>query len=226
MRASSQKDRFLAGEGDAWFRRNREALSVADGDDCPVLQLTSKIDPYPSRVLEIGCANGWRLNKMLAAGAQECVGIDPSRAAIEEGKRVFPALQLHVGTAERLPLATENFDLVIFGFCLYLCDPCDHFRIVAEADGALADRSHLIIYDFDAATPYRNEYSHATGVYSHKMDYSRLLLSHPHYSLRERRTLIHREGGEALPDNRLAVSLLEKNAQLAWPLSPFRDARN
>lgn len=224
MSASSQKELFLAGEGDAWFRRNREALSAADGDDCPVLRLASKIDPFPSRVLEIGCANGWRLNKMLAAGTRECVGIDPSRAAIEEGRRVFPALQLHVGTAERLPLATENFDLVIFGFCLYLCDPCDHFRIVAEADGALADRSHLIIYDFDAATPYRNEYSHATGVYSYKMDYSRLFLSHPHYSLRERRTLSHRGGGGALPNNKLAVSLLVKNARLAWPPNPFRDA--
>ena len=226
MSASSQKDRFLAGEGDAWFRRNREALSAADGDDCPVLQLASKIDPYPSRVLEIGCANGWRLNKMLAAGARECAGIDPSRAAIEEGRRVFPALQLQVGTAERLPPAVENFDVVVFGFCLYLCDPCDHFRIVAEADRALADNGHLIIYDFDAATPYRNEYSHAAGVYSYKMDYSRLFLSHPHYSLRERRTLIHRGGGGALPDNRLAISLLAKNTRLAWPADPLRDARH
>jgi len=33
--------------------------------------------------------------------------------------------------------APEKFDLIIFGFCLYLTDWSDWFRIVAEADTVL-----------------------------------------------------------------------------------------
>jgi SAM-dependent methyltransferase len=224
MSAGLQRERFLAAEGDAWFRRNRQALSLPDRD-CPVLRMVAKIDPCPSRVLEIGCANGWRLNKILNCGAHECVGIDPSRAAIEDGGCAFPSLQLHVGTAERFPSDIGNFDLVIFGFCLYLCDPGDHFQIIAQADKALADRGHLIIYDFDPTMSYRNEYSHAPAMFSYKMDYPGLFLAHPHYSLRERHTFSH-QGGDPLPDNRVAVSLLAKDTRLAWPPNPLRDARS
>jgi SAM-dependent methyltransferase len=216
---SCQKERFAAGEGDAWFQRNRKSLS-SDQDKCPVLDMVLRINPYPSRVLEVGCANGWRLNKIMMCGARECVGIDPSQAAIDDGRRVFPALQLHIGTADRLPPDARGFNLIIFGFCLYLCDPADHFRIVAEADGALADGGHLVIYDFDPPTPYRNEYSHADGVYSYKMDYARLFLGHPHYFMRGRVTLAHGGAQQLLPDDRLAVSWLTKDMRAAWPSNP------
>lgn len=223
MDAASQRERFLRGEGDAWFRRNRENLAVSEQENCPVLEMVSRISPYPSHVLEVGCANGWRLNQIMAAGAQECVGIDPSRAAIEEGKSAFPALQLHIGSAERLPQRSAGFDLIIFGFCLYLCDPIDHFQIVFEADKALANGGHLIVYDFDPPVPYRNAYSHADQIFSYKMDYARLFLVHPHYSLRGRHVFGHGGGGEVRPDNRVAVTWLAKNIRLAWPSNPWRD---
>jgi ubiquinone/menaquinone biosynthesis C-methylase UbiE len=159
----------------------------------------------------------------MASGARECVGIDPSRAAIEDGKRSFPTLQLEIGTAERLPHHIQGFDLIIFGFCLYLCDPADHFRIVAEADRALVDGGHLVVYDFDPPAPYRNAYSHADGIYSYKMDYARLFLAHPHYSLRERLTFAHGGEHKILPDNRLAISWLVKNTRSAWPPNPWGD---
>jgi SAM-dependent methyltransferase len=220
-----QKDRFLAGEGDAWFRRNRDAIAGL-GRDCPVLKLITNVDPYPARVLEIGCANGWRLNEILQAGAQECVGLDPSRAAIEHGRRAFPALRLEVGTADRLPRTVQNYDLIIFGFCLYLCDPADHFEIVAQADRALADGGHLIIYDFDAASPYRNEYAHAPGMFSYKTDYARFFMAHPHYRLRDRRSFAHSAGEPATADNRVAISLLAKDMRSAWPPNPWRNDRS
>lgn len=223
MTASSQKERFSAGEGDAWFRRNRESLQGPYQDNCPVLEMVSRINPYPSHVLEVGCANGWRLNRIMASGARESVGVDPSVAAINEGRRLFPALQLQIGTADRLPRHSQGFDLIIFGFCLYLCDPADHFHIIAEADQALADGGHLIIYDFDATVPYRNVYSHAEGLFSYKMDYTRLFLAHPHYSLRDRHIFAHGGEEDVLPDNRLAVSWLVRNIRLAWPPNPWRD---
>lgn len=226
MSSSSQKEKFSITEGDAWFRRNRTIIADSTQKKCPVVELVSRIKPRPARVLEIGCSNGWRLNEILAAGVQECVGIDPSKTAIEDGKRSYPAITLELGTAERLPRHPQGFDLIIFGFCLYLCDPVDHFRIVAEADQALVDGGHLIIYDFDAPVPYRNAYSHAEGIYSYKMDYSRLFLAHPHYSLREQSVFAHGGEQQVLPNNRVAVKWLVKNTQLAWPLNPWRDEGN
>lgn len=39
----------------------------------------------------------------------------------------------------------EPVDLIIFGFCLYLCDPQDLFRIAAGSDALLADRGLMTI---------------------------------------------------------------------------------
>src|SRR6516164_4901012 len=167
----SQKDIFLAGEGDAWFERNRGLLNDDNQVD-PVLQCLAEMRPYPDRVLEVGCSNGWGLNKIHAAGASICSGIDPSRRAIELGKQLYSKIELSVGTADKLPDG-EVFDVVIYGFCLYLCDPADHFRILAEGDRVLRDGGALLIYDFDPSVPYRNEYVHRPGVFSYKLDYAK-----------------------------------------------------
>ena len=222
--APRQRDAFLKGEGDAWYRRNLAASERSDRSRSdPILQLVEKMEHCPTTVLEIGCSDGWRLNELMRAGARECFGIDPSQAAIEAGKRQYPDLRLEVGTADRLPQLPGKLELIIFGFCLYLCDPIDHFRIVAEADGLLRDRGSLIIYDFDPPFPYRNEYAHASGLYSYKLDFTRLFLAHPHYSLRERRSSLHGPARPMYPDNRVAVARLEKNIAIAWPSKPWRD---
>jgi len=188
---TQQKAQFLNGEGDAYFARNSsvlvrdEAMAAAD----PVLSILVGITPFPKRVLEVGCANGWRLRRIQGLGAETCHGIDPSREAVMMGTQLYPALHLSIGTADSLQFEDEAFDLVVFGFCLYLCDPADHFRIVSEADRVLADGGSLVIFDFDPPQPYRNPYSHQSGLFSYKMDFSRLFLAHPHYQLQAKRTL-------------------------------------
>jgi SAM-dependent methyltransferase len=220
----SQKARFLEGEADAYFARNKSVLAkdeaIAAQD--PVLPVLERIKPFPRRVLEIGCANGWRLNRMMALGATEGHGIDPSREAIEGGARTYPALRLAVGTADALPFQEGAFDLVVFGFCLYLCDPVDHFAIAAEVDRVLANEGHLVIYDFDPPTPYRNPYAHQPGLFSYKMDFSRLFLAHPHYQISEKRVEAHGGVGSLNPDNRVAVTRLTKSVTAAWPMNPWK----
>lgn len=219
-----QKQVFMAGEGDAFYTRNQSVLTgderIAAGD--PLLPFLAEMKPFPARVLEIGCANGWRLNRLRALGATACHGIDPSQAAITQGAQDYPALHLRVGTAESLPFADAAFDLVVFGFCLYLCDPGDHFRIAAEADRVLADGGALVIYDFDPPQPYRNPYAHQPGVHAYKMDFSRLFLAHPHYTLRDKRSAAHGPAGRANPDDRLGLHWLVKDAATAWPLNPWK----
>src|SRR5205809_61585 len=132
----SQKDVFLASEGDRYHQRNKHKLTLggpkATGDR--VLSSVKALNITPASVPEIGCANGWRLELFRSIYDATCVGIDPSAEAIAEGSATFPKIRLQRGTADSLPFDARSFDLVIFGFCLYLCDREHLFRIAAEAD--------------------------------------------------------------------------------------------
>ena len=109
---------------------------------------------------------------------------------------------------------------MIFGYCLYLCDPADHFRIAAEADRVLDDGGWMLVYDFVTPQPWRNPYAHRAGMYSYKMDYARMFTWHPSY---QRHALRRAERGRqpASPDDRIAVTVLRKSLREAFPDNPF-----
>lgn len=208
-----QRDVFAAGEADAWFARNREVLG--QGED-PVLRELADLDLAGTRVLEIGCSNGWRLHALAQRGAVG-FGLEPSGAAVTDGRAAYPGLDLRVGTADALPFADEAFELVLFGFCLYLCDPCDLFTIAAEAVRVLKPSSHLAIYDFCPASPMRNAYHHRPGCFSHKMDYANMFEWHPGFTRIRHRVSPH-SAGESLDDSdaRIAVTLLRRGPAGSW----------
>jgi SAM-dependent methyltransferase len=214
---STQRDVFAAGEGDAWYRRNREHLASSEPGwmMAPVADLLSAGD----EVLEIGCANARNLAWLRARSGCRGAGVDPSSEAIAEGRQMHAELDLHVGTADALPF-DRTFDVVLFGFCLYLCDRASLPRIVAEADRVLRPGGHVAIVDFDPALPHRRAYRHAAGVSTFKMDHMSLFLSFPHYSLVHKSTGSH--DGPGLvddPDERLGVWIARKelDADDAWP---------
>ena len=129
-----QKDIFLTSEGDEWFLRNKEKYNHTKNQESLLIKSLQNIEAAPTTILEIGCSNGIRLNDLRNTFGAACYGIEPSALAIEEGKISFPSLTLQVGTADSLPFADTTFDLIVFGFCLYLCDRKDLFKIAAEAD--------------------------------------------------------------------------------------------
>jgi ubiquinone/menaquinone biosynthesis C-methylase UbiE len=222
---ASQKEIFLGGEGNAYHRRNREAEHRLETD--LVVEALDALAWRPQRVLEIGCGGGWRLALLRQRFGAACHGIDPSVTAVEEGRARDAALDLQVGTADDLSrFGTAAFDLVIFGFCLYLVDRADLFRAIAEADRVLADGGVLAVYDFCPPTPYANPYAHDPGVTSYKMDYAQAFLWNPAYV--ELRRVLESHGHEtgiaalAKPDDRVAVSLLRKDAAGAYPANPYR----
>jgi SAM-dependent methyltransferase len=217
--ANDQKDIFLGSEGDAWYARNVERLHDARPDI--VLSTLEDMKIEPKSVLEIGCSNGYRLEWIRERFGGAGFGIEPSKRAIEDGKRRFPSLTLEVGTADRLPFADGQFDVVIFGFCLYLVDPRLHFRCVAEADRVLGEGGMLVIYDFIEPVPYYNEYAHRAGVRSHKMEFSRLFLASPAYRLL-RRNLVPSDGVVAKPDETIGVDVLAKSYATAFAANPYK----
>jgi SAM-dependent methyltransferase len=225
MKNNPQRDAFRGSEGDAWHARNRAFM--ADLPERlrldPVLRGIRALDLAPKSVLEVGCANGYRLEALRGLYGSECVGIEPSSAAVEDAKQRFANVQVQVGTADELSFEDARFDLLIFGFCLYLCDRGDLFKIAYQADRVLADGGFLCIYDFAPGIPYRNPYAHLPGLYSYKLDYARLFLGNPAYTS-VYHSVIPEAGGPpgVNPDERLAVTVLHKNLHAAYPDNPFR----
>jgi SAM-dependent methyltransferase len=217
-----QKERFIESEGDAWYRRNAQALAERGGSDLVVHELERQ-GMRASSVLEVGCANGWRLEILREKWNAQCAGIEPSAEAIADGQRRFPSLDLRRGTGDSLPFADASFDMVVLGFCLYLCDRRDLFKTAAEVDRVLRDDGYVVVFDFHPPTPYRNRYHHLPGVDCYKMDYSRMFTWNPAY---RQLTLVKRSHDNgpvsANPDDTVSVAVLRKESALAYPDNPWR----
>ena len=199
-----------------WYQRNKSAFTAEKQKEDPILLALENCQIRPTRVLEIGCANGWRLAELHHHYHCETFGIDPSEEAIMDGKTQYPYMHLSVGTADELP-EIEPVDLIIFGFCLYLCDPKDLFKIAMISDRVLVNHGHIAIYDFHPPKGnYRNKYSHKEDVYSYKMDYSTIFSWHPSYLQIYKKIAPHRANSKNtfLPDELISVQVLKKEHDL------------
>jgi SAM-dependent methyltransferase len=216
---SLQKHEFLTAEGDQWFARNRASLSEPSPTRDMMVQRVAKQLPEDrtSRVLEIGCGQGINLGALACLRPIEGHGVEPSKEAVATGSALFPGLSLRTGTADELQYEASAFDVVWFGFCMYLIDRTLLMRAVAEADRVLRDGGVLAIVDFDPDVPCVRPYHHRAGLYSFKMDHMRLFLANPAYVLVEKISTSHTTGRWELdPQERVALTICRKNLQLAY----------
>lgn len=195
-----QEDVFLEGEGDAWHHRNSHKLRQP-----VILDTLMDLRIKPTYALEFGCGLGFNIAEIVNSFHCRGLGIDPSNESITVARQAYSNIDFFVGTATNGVLS--GFDLVMFGFCLYLCDREDLHRIVRNADDALHDGGYLVIQDFDPEYPHKVPYHHRDGLFSYKMDHSKLWLANPSYSLVQKR--VYAEGE--------AVWVLKKNVAAGWP---------
>lgn len=205
-----QKDIFLRSEGDAYFRRAAGHPVPRDSDPL-VKELGALGLPSGSKVLEIGCGDGERLQWLAERLGFECFGLDPSGQAVAAANQ-RGRIQVRQGTADALPFEAGLMDAVVFGTCLYLCDREDLFRIACEADRVLKNPGWLLMYEFYSPVPLQREYRHVEGLYSYKMDYRNLFLWHPGYTCYVQRVM-HWSSWDLTdkPEDWTAVSVLRKN---------------
>lgn len=164
------------GEGDAWFKRNLDKLGKHD----PVTDAIVNNGLHPKYVLEVGCANGWRLDKMRTVFGCGVMGVEPSRVAGIDAARL--RVPVHQMTASCIPVANSGYDMIIYGFCLYLADPVDWLLIASEGDRALAPGGYLVIHDFEEPDrPFSEPYKHCDGIRSNHYAFSKLWMAHPFY---------------------------------------------
>ena len=185
-----QAEAFLFGEGDNWYERNKRAELNYN-----VVNAILELDIQPDRILEVGCGNGRYLaeyQRYFAGRGCTYHGIDPSQKAIADGRANYQGIKFWVNTAlkglQQLHEYRLKYDLIIFGFCLYVVDREDLFDIVAMADRLLADGGHIAIHDFAPSVVYKVPYHHKQGLFTYKMDYARLWLGNPGYKEIARQT--------------------------------------
>lgn len=208
-----QKEIFTQSEGDAWYLRNKQGIvSRKLPDDHELLKELLQILPQNTqgiKILEIGCGDGSRLSWLKNQLNLDCYGIDPSAQAVQAAlNRGVNALQ---STADKLPFDNQYFDIVIFGFCLYLCDRDDLFLIASEANRVLNNPGWIMIVDFFSETPKVNSYHHKDGINSYKMDYRSLFSWHPHFECMTHKIRHHATSTYTdEQDEWVAVSVLRK----------------
>lgn len=188
-----QKSYFLEAEGNQWFVRNKEALQNREYSKCLItnkihdILRNFKSEPY---LLEIGCGSGHRLRYLQDIEPRMTVkGLDPSSKAVEFARNL--GVEAIIGTADDLPYHDNSFDVVILGFCLYLCDREDLFSIAKEVNRVLKDKGWIIIHDFYSEVPIKREYHHLPGLFSYKMDYRKLFDWHPNFTCYSHEVLNH-----------------------------------
>lgn len=188
---TNQDTIFLETEADQWFKRNQVSLnpegSANNSDKMPLFLLGKHPKVRPSSVLEIGCANGWRLEEIRKIYGCSCTGIEPSAGAVEEGKKFFPQVSFDRGLASKLPYEDSTFDLVIVNFVFHWVSRDQILRSIAEADRVLADQGHLLIGDFCPDKPCKRRYHHLPKqeVFTYKQNYPEIFLSTKIYDVVE-----------------------------------------
>ena len=213
----------LEADGDSYFARNRMGIgTIADPVTDAVMQVHST--GSITRVLEIGCATGFRLEKLRIRLGADCHGLEASKDAVNEGRVTFPLLNLEQGLApeDLVRWKGSTFDCIILGFFTYLLPRPALFALAAKVDELLMDNGHLIVFDFLSSLPIRTPYAHHPTLTTYKTNPSAPWLWSPTYDLVSRSVYPLSETPELNtdPGNWKTLDVLRKIAiEAAYPLS-------
>ncbi len=181
-----QSDIFLNSEGDNWFKRNP---NIEHKPDMLLLEinkiLIKKKNPKNINILEIGSSNGKRLSKIYHKFRCKCFGLEPSKLAIKNN--VNKKVKIIRGTADKIKFSDKKFDIVIFGFCLYLIDIEDLFQVASEVDRLTKKGGLIIIWDFNSRILRKKNYKHDKRISTIKYDFYKIFTWHPHFKLKSRK---------------------------------------
>lgn len=209
-----QKDKFLSIEGNNYFKRNFlksniEKAEWVKKDSLLPLILDIQCEKDKLNVLEIGCGQGLRLEELKKRRNWNLFGLDPSIESVNYVKN--NGISTYQGTADQLPFEENTMDIVIYGFCLYVCDNEDLFKIAFEADRVLKNNGWLAITDFWSPSPQSNIYGYDKSINSFKNNRYLMFDWHPNYEVFSHKIIDYDTGiFTDDPHAKVSASLLRK----------------
>ena len=211
---TEQDKLFLEYEGNNWFKRNRESLEKVPEKDIALL-LMNLFNVKHSKVLEVGASTGYRLAEIYKLFNADVYAVEPSKEAIEEGKKLFPFINFQRATALTMDYKKHFFDLVIVYSVFHWIGRENLLASISRIDNVLCWGGNIIIGDFQLNYPLKRNYHHIKeeNVFTYKLDYRKIFLSTGFY--KEVATLSKNHDSKFLtcdttPDNYFSVSLLKK----------------
>jgi ubiquinone/menaquinone biosynthesis C-methylase UbiE len=222
MHNQPQKQYFLQAEADNWYERNLGKINQYDPSTDKIISLLKQYNASFSKVLEIGCSEGYRLEGIRQNFSAEVAGVEPSVKALEAGKKKYPAVDLHHGTADDLAIFRDaSFDIVIMGFIFYVIDRSLLIKCMSEADRVLKSGGILMILDFFSEKPVRRKYHHIGefDAYSFKQPYDEMFSATQLYHLLHRSTYDHNtmEANIGVDyQDLISLSVLKKDIEAAY----------
>lgn len=174
----------LTADGDGYHSRNYAGIGTIDDPAFDLLAMLHEIEPLTS-ILEVGCTTGFRLEKARTAFNAHCVGLEASAAAVDEGRRLYPAIDLAQGVAPRdlSQWGGQQFDVVILGHFTFILPRESLFELAARVDGLVRPGGHLIVMDFLYPHAMSAPYTHHDDLRVFKHDPSAPWLWSPTYAL-------------------------------------------
>lgn len=161
---------------DQYFLRNIH-LYNDDLFDQKIANLIKINNVKADKVLEIGCANGNKLNqysKLLKS--KKNYGVDLSKKAILNGKKKYKNLNLLNISSLEIDKIKLNFDLIICGFFLYHLDRELLFQQFDLISKKLNKKGFLLIVDFDPLFKHSNKDFNEKNLVVYKMSYDNFLV--------------------------------------------------
>ena len=204
------KNYFLRIGGDKYYKRNVDSEVIIKKS--VLYKVLKKNLSKNKNILEIGCSDGKKLI-LLKKKYRNCnfYGIDPSTSPLNNLKK--NKINYKVGTADELPFRDNFFDIIVYGFCLYLCDDDLLFKIASEGFRCLRPGGIIIIEDFVLKKPVYKKYIHKRGILTRKMDYVSMFEWHPKIKLIKTMKYLHPISKKKL-ENYVTVAILKKNEKI------------
>ena len=162
--------------GDKYFLRNIH-LYNNELFDQKIVNLVKINNIIADKVLEIGCANGNKLNqysKLLKS--KKNYGVDLSKKAILNGKKKYKNLNLLNISSLEIDKIKLNFNLIICGFFLYHLDRELIFQQFDLISKKLNKEGFLLIVDFDPLFKHSNKDFNEKNLVAYKMSYDNFLV--------------------------------------------------
>ena len=163
-------------EADRFFIRNK-SFYHKDMSDKKILDLIKVNSIKANNILEIGCANGSKLNQYSKlCNSKNSYGIDLSKKAVLDGKRRYKDLKLSNISSIEIEKIKINFDFIICGFFLYHLDRELIFKQFDLIHKKLSNNGLLLIWDFDPLFKHSNKDFNTKKLTTFKMSYDNFLM--------------------------------------------------